>query len=907
MNAEQARLQENDSPDQPWHFWGPYLAERAWGTVREDYSADGEAWNYFPHDHARSRAYRWNEDGIAGISDPKGRLCFAFAFWNERDPFLKERLFGLTGPEGNHGEDVKEAYWYTDATPTHSYLSMWYRYPHSAFPYEELVRQNANRGRSDPEFEISDTGIFADNRFFEIQIEYAKANPFDILIRATATNCGPAVAALHILPTLWFRNTWSWGRDNRKPSLQAQTPNLIEATHHALDRYHFVCESADDLLFTENESNSKRLWDLPNSQPFVKDSINDAIVQNRVDAINPPESGTKAAAHYRFNLQPNESRTIRLRLRRADLGSEGAPLAEPCNKEVRGEAPRTAPEAGALPGDGRDAFSEFDTIFAARKAQADAFYQELAPSNLSDQHRAIQRQAFAGLIWNKQFYHYIVEQWLDGDPGQPTPPGERLRGRNSNWRHVYNDNVMSMPDAWEYPWYASWDLAFHCISLALIDLRFAKAQLDLIVREWYQHPNGQIPAYEWNFSDVNPPVLAWAAWRVFQIERKQTGKGDRAFLETIFHKMLLTFTWWVNRKDSEGNNVFQGGFLGLDNIGVFNRNEPLPGNSHLEQSDATSWMGMFSLNLMRIAIELASENHVYENIASKFFEHFLSIAAAMNNVGGIGLWDQEDEFYYDVVHTPGGRFLPLKVRSLVGLMPLLAVETLQWQLIESLPGFKSRLEWYLRHRPDMAGLVSRWQEPGMKERRLVALTRGHRMKCLLRRMLDPNEFLSDYGVRSLSKFHKDHPYQLTVRGEEKVVSYEPAESQTAIFGGNSNWRGPVWFPINYLLIESLQQFHHYYGDDFKVECPTGSGQFMHLKEVADELSNRLIKLWLGDENANPLGTADATASTRVPRYLFHEYFNGDTGAGLGASHQTGWTALVAKLIQQQGEFGTITK
>jgi hypothetical protein len=910
MNAERARLQENNLSEWPWHFWGPYLAERAWGTVREDYSATGDAWNYFPHDHARSRAYRWNEDGLGGVCDFKGRLCFAFAFWNERDPFLKERLFGVTGPQGNHGEDVKEVYFYSDATPTHSYMSMLYRYPQIAFPYEELVRENEARGKFDPEFELWDTNALADNRVFDIEIEYAKAEPNDILIRATATNCGPHPATLHLLPTIWFRNTWSWGRDERKPNLQERTPTdsdieIIEATHEELGTYRLSCACPEKLLFTENESNLARLWGVPNSTPFVKDSISDAVVQERPEIVNSNQVGTKAAAHYKFTIPPNESRTIRLRL-----------------TKINNQRPS-------------DPFAKFDKIFRTRREEADEFYSELAPSSLNEEHRAVQRQALAGMMWSKQFYHYIVEQWLDGDPTQSPPPTERHFGRNSEWRHLYNERVMSMPDKWEFPWYASWDLAFHCIPLALVDPHFAKRQLDVIVREWYQHPNGQIPAYEWNFSDVNPPVLAWAAWRVFQIERKQTGQGDRAFLETIFHKMLIAFTWWVNRKDSEDNNIFQGGFLGLDNIGVFDRNACFPDGSHLEQSDGTSWMGMFSLNLMRIAIELARENHVYENIATKFFEHFLGIAAAMNNVGGsgIGLWNEEDEFYYDVLHTPGGRYLPLKVRSLVGLMPLLAVETVQWQLIEALPGFKARLEWYLVHRPDLANLVSRWQEPGMRERRLVALTRGHRMKCLLRRMLDPEEFLSDYGVRSLSKFHKDHPYVMNVRGEEKIVSYEPAESQTGIFGGNSNWRGPVWFPINYLLIESLQQFHHYYGDDFKVECPTRSGNFLTLKEIANELSNRLIKLWLRDENrerpfARASGNVMNGAQVRqsdglVPRrdrpafgrrgdlrrgehhFWFHEYFHGDTGAGLGASHQTGWTGLVAKLIQQQGEFGTI--
>jgi hypothetical protein len=876
VNAEQQRLAENKHPGSLWELWGPYLSERAWGTVREDYSANGDAWNYFPHEHARSRAYRWSEDGIAGISDFRQHLCFAFAFWNERDPILKERFFGLTNPQGNHGEDVKELYWYIDNTPTHSYMRMIYRYPHAAFPYDDLIVASAGRSRMEPELEIWDTGAF-DSGFFDIEIEYAKAEPDDILIRATAKNFGSSTAPLHLLPAIWFRNTWSWGRDHRKPYLQERTRtefgiDTIEAKHHALGTYALYCEGAEKLLFTENESNGRLLWGVANSSPFVKDSINDCIVHDRIDLVNPNRVGTKAAAHYRVAISPGQSRTIRLRLRKIDKRKRIEP------------------------------FADFDKTFSMRKSEADEFYSDLAPPSLPGKHRAIQRQALAGMLWNKQFYHYIVEQWLEGDPGQPPPPEERWKGRNFAWRHLYNERVMSMPDKWEYPWYASWDLAFHCIPLALVDPAFAKCQLDLVVREWYQHPNGEVPAYEWNFSDVNPPVIAWAAWRVFQIERKQTGRGDRAFLETIFHKMLLTFTWWVNRKDLEGNNIFEGGFLGLDNIGVFDRSARFPDGTRLEQSDGTSWMGMFSLNLMRIAIELAREDHVYENIATKFFEHFLGIAAAMNSRcgSGIGLWNEEDEFYYDVLHTPGGRYLPLKVRSLVGLMPLLAVETIQPQLIEMLPGFKARLEWYLTHRPDLASLVSRWQETGAGERRLVALTRGHRMKCLLRRMLDPEEFLSDYGVRSLSKYHQTHPYVLDVHGEEKVVSYEPGESQSGIFGGNSNWRGPVWFPINYLLIESLQQFHHYYGDDFRVECPTGSGRFMHLKEVANELSNRLIRLWLRN------GLANSAGGRPEQRYLFHEYFHGDTGAGLGASHQTGWTGLVAKLIQQQGEFGTIT-
>ena len=897
MNPEQQRLAENKPPEQPWCLWGPYLAERAWGTVREDYSANGDAWNYLPHDHARSRAYRWNEDGLGGISDLKGRLCFAFAFWNERDAILKERLFGVSGPQGNHGEDVKELYWYDDATPTHSYLSMLYRYPQAAFPYDELVALSGARPKTEGEFELWNTRVLEGDRFFDIKIEYAKGSPFDICIQLTATNRGPEAAPLHVLPTLWFRNTWSWGRDNRKPNLQERTPTLVEASHEELGTYYLCCEPAEKLLFTDNESNVARLWGGPNTPRFPKDAINDAVVRNDLSLVNPNKTGTKAAAHYRWTIPPNESHTVRLRLMKMPVSA--------------GASPVSLAAAAKAWLSGMPSVPDFEQTLANRKAEAETFYAELAPAALDEEHRAVQRQALAGLIWNKQFYHYIVEQWLDGDPGQPAPPEERQFGRNTDWRHLYNERVMSMPDKWEYPWYASWDLAFHCIPFALADPCFAKSQLDSVVREWYQHPNGQIPAYEWNFSDVNPPVLAWAAWRVYQIERKQTGKGDRAFLETIFHKMLLAFTWWVNRKDSLGKNIFEGGFLGLDNIGVFDRSAQFADGTRLEQSDGTSWMGMLSLNLMRIAIELAAENPVYENIATKFFEHFLGIAAAMNNLGGkgIGLWNDEDEFYYDVLHTPGDRYLPLKVRSLVGLMPLLAVETIQWQLIDTLPGFKGRLEWYLKHRPDLASLVSRWQEPGMKERRLVALTRGHRMKCLLRRMLDPEEFLSDYGVRSLSKYHKEHPYVLTIRGEQKVVSYEPAESQSGIFGGNSNWRGPVWFPINYLLIESLQQFHHYYGDDFKVECPTRSGNFLTLKEIANDLSNRLIRLWTRDaDGLRPFERGCPRSSGEDQRrYLFHEYFHGDTGAGLGASHQTGWTALVAKLIQQQGEFGTLAK
>ncbi|MDQ3115311.1 MAG: glucosidase [Verrucomicrobiota bacterium] len=886
MDAERERLAQNDHREERWHLWGPYLSERQWGTVREDYSADGDAWNYFPHEHARSRAYRWGEDGIGGISDYKQRLCFACAFWNGRDPFLKERLFGLTGPQGNHGEDVKEIFFFEDNTPTHSYMRMSYRYPQAAFPYEELVRQNAGRSLMEPEFELWETGVLRENRFFEITIEYAKAASDDLLIRVTARNCGPEAATLHLLPTLWFRNTWSWAPDVPRPNLRvgdghSEAVGVIEASHNDLGEYRLVAEAGGPLLFTENETNLQLLYGVPNNSRHVKDGFHEAVVRGNAAAVNQNRMGTKAAVQYKIALEPAQSRSVRLRLQK---------IQEPAIH----------------------AFGDFDGVFARRREEADEFYRALAPGCLSAEHCAIQRQALAGMLWTKQFYHYVVEDWLKGDPAQPVPPNERKTGRNAEWSHLYNERVMSMPDAWEYPWYAAWDLAFHCIPLALVDSRFAKSQLDIILREWSQHPNGQIPAYEWNFSDVNPPVLGWAAWRVYKMEEHASGKGDRAFLETVFHKLLINFTWWVNRKDSGGRNIFGGGFLGLDNIGVFDRSASFSDGSRLEQSDGTSWMGMFCLTMMRTALELARENPVYENIATKFFEHFLGIAAAMNNAGGqgIGLWDEADKFYYDVLHTPGNRYLPLRVRSLVGLMPLLAVETIEPALLEAMPGFAGRLEWYLTNRPDLAGLISHWQVPGAGKRRLIALTRGHRMKCLLRRMLDPEEFLSDFGVRSLSKFHRDNPYMLDVRGEQKVVGYEPAESQTGLFGGNSNWRGPVWFPINFLLIESLQKFHHYYGDDFKVECPTGSGQFLTLDEIANELSNRLIKLWLRDGNgerpfARASGDSLGGAEDRE-RYLFHEYFHGDSGAGLGASHQTGWTGLVAKLIQQQGSRGTIT-
>ncbi len=873
---ERERLLSNGAA---WRRWGPYLSERAWGTVREDYSADGNAWAYFPHDMARSRAYRWNEDGLAGISDDKGHMCFALALWNERDPILKERLFGLTNQQGNHGEDVKEYYYYLDSSPTHSWLQMLYKYPQQAYPYAELVEQNRERGRHAGEYELIDTGVFDANRYWDVFVEYAKADTDDILIQIRAINRGPDVATLHLLPTLWFRNVWSWGYACKKPQLSAVDPQTIRAEHATLGTYLLHADSPDQWLWTENDTNVERLFHAPNQQPFVKDAFHRYIIERDADAVNPNGYGTKAAAYFVRTADPGATITLHLRLRAVKLEAENQ----------------------------FDPWPNFAVLLAERKNDTDEFYAHLQPATLTAEQRMIQRQALAGLLWNKQFYYYVVEQWLSGDPGQPKPPASRLHGRNWEWRQLYNERVMSMPDKWEYPWYAAWDLAFHCLPLALVDPDFAKSQLDLLTREWYQHPNGQLPAYEWNFNDVNPPVIAWATWRIYKIEEKHYGITDRAFLERVFHKLLIYFTWWVNRKDEEGNNVFQGGFLGLDNIGVFDRSAELPTGGHIEQSDGTSWMAMFSLNMMTIALELATTNLVYEDIATKFFEHFLFIAAAMNNLGdeGIGLWDAEDEFYYDVLHLSKTDFVMLKVRSLVGLIPLFAVETVEPATLERVPGFAERMQWMLDNRPDLASLVSRWHEPGVGERRLLSLVRGHRLKCLLRRALDVNEFLSPYGIRSLSKAHQHDPYILHLDHTQYAVAYEPGESQTGVFGGNSNWRGPIWFPINYLLIESLQRFHHYFGDDFLVEHPTGSGDFHTLSSIADDLSLRLASLFTRNEQGRRPVFGDDQRFQHDPFWndymLFYEYFHGETGAGLGASHQSGWTSLVAKLIQQQGE------
>jgi hypothetical protein len=877
MNPEAQRLQAARTRTAHWRRWGPYLAERQWGTVREDYSASGDAWAYLPHDHARSRAYRWGEDGIAGLSDNHQRLCFALALWNGRDAILKERLFGLTSDEGNHGEDVKEYYFYLDATPTHSHMKFLYKYPQAAFPYSQLVEVNYWRSRQEPEYELLDTGVFDAERYFDVVVEYAKATTDDLLIRITAYNRGPEPALLHLLPTLWYRNTWAWNDDQTRPVLRAKEDSrdhaVIEAEHATLGRHWLFCHGAPALLFTDNDTNTQRLYGTPNAAAFVKDGINDYIVRGRSDAVNAALVGTKVAAHYRLEIGAGQEATVRLRL---------------C------DVPPAAGPFGA----------GFEAVFAQRQQEADAFYDTVIPAGLSDDARQVMRQALAGLLWNKQFYHYDVSRWLAGDPGFPTPPPERWQGRNGDWTHLYNEDVISMPDTWEYPWYAAWDLAFHCLALALVDPDFAKDQLVLFLREWYMHPNGQIPAYEWSFGDVNPPVHAWAAWRVYKIERRLRGTADRVFLERVFHKLLLNFTWWVNRKDAEGRNIFQGGFLGLDNIGVFDRSSPLPTGGHIEQSDATSWMGMYCLNMLAMALELARENPAYEDVASKFFEHFTYIAHAMHSGGG-ALWDDHDGFFYDVLNLPHGERLPLRVRSMVGLIPLFAVETLEPDIVQRLPGFARRMQWFLDNRPEFREHVKTALNPAGGTRRLLSIVTAAQLPSILRYMLDEAEFLAPYGIRALSRYHRACPYILHANGMEHRVDYEPAESSTALFGGNSNWRGPIWFPVNYLLIEALQKFHHFYADGFKVPFPTGADHVLNLWEVAAELSRRLTRLFLRDQNGRRPVLGGTEKFRQDPHWrdlmLFYEYFHGDTGAGLGASHQTGWTALVAKLLQQSGE------
>jgi hypothetical protein len=870
--AEGSRLAEDRSRTSNWKRWGTYLSERQWATVREDYSPYGNCWEYFPHDHARSRVYRWGEDGLMGLTDRECRLCFALALWNGRDPILKERLFGLTGSEGNHGEDVKENYYYLDATPTYSYAKGLYKYPQAEFPYGRLLAENRSRGLAGPEFELADTGVFNDNRYFDIQVEYAKAGPENILIRISATNRGPEPAALHILPTLWFRNTWSFrskDEDSAKPSLRLENGNVVRAEHNSLGNYQFAFDAEVEVLFTENETNAHRLWGVPNATPFVKDAFHEYVISGRKEAVNGEHSGTKCAPHFDLTLQAGETRQLRLRLVRTGV------VAEP----LFGKA--------------------FDSVFAERQSEADAFYTEIATEAVTDEAKNVTRQGYAGLLWSKQYYHYVVADWLAGDPGQPPPPPERRGGRNHDWEHVYSRDVISMPDKWEYPWFAAWDLAFHMIPMARVDPDFAKQQLTLFLREWYMHPNGQMAAYEFAFGDVNPPVHAWAAWRVYKISDER-GKRDRRFLESVFQKLLLNFTWWVNRKDTEGNNLFQGGFLGLDNIGVFDRSNPLPSGGFLQQSDGTAWMAFYCLTMLSMALELAQENDVYEDLASKFFEHFVRIADATNNLGGTGLWDKVDGFYYDQLKL-NGQVTPLRSRSLVGLLPLIAVEVLEEEKIQKLPGFAKRLKWFVENRPDLTQSITLFESCPHQVHRMLAIPSRERLESALRYMLDETEFLSPFGIRSVSAIHREKPYIMVVGDHEYRVDYSPGEGTTYLFGGNSNWRGPIWFPINYLLAEALERYHHFYGDTLKVECPVGSGHFLTLSEVAAELARRLASLFLfNKEGSRPCHGTEARYA-EDPNWrelvLFHEYFHADTGRGCGASHQTGWTSLAVRCLE----------
>jgi hypothetical protein len=879
ISAEKQRLANDKSARENWRKWGPYVSERQWGTVREDYSPGGTAWDYLSHDQSRSRAYRWGEDGIAGFSDDHQYLCLSLAMWNGKDPILKERLFGLTNAEGNHGEDVKELYYYLDATPSHSYLKMLYKYPQAAFPYSQLVDENHRRGTDQNEFELLDTGLLDDDRYFDVFVEYAKASVDDILMQVTAYNRGPDVAPLTLLPQLCCRNTWSWKAGVSKPTLAARSGSIL-VTQADLGAFHLDCDGAPELLFCNNETNVRRLYGQHGVAGYFKDAFHEYVVEGNHNAVNPALTGTKAGALYQLSVPPGASVSVRLRLS-ADKASTRR----------------------------RKPFGDFDTVFATRRREADEFYDDLQAAIADSDARLVQRQAFAGMIWSKMYFHYNVERWLDGDPLQPAPPPQRKLGRNRDWRNVDCSEVMSMPDKWEYPWFAAWDHGFHCVTFSLIDSEFAKAQLILLTREWYMHPNGQFPAYEWAFGDVNPPVHAWAAWRVFQIDRKQRQEttpdfaGDLEFLKRMFNKLLLNFDWWVNRKDAQGRNIFQGGFLGLDNIGVFDRSSVLPSGGFINQADGTSWMAMYCLNLLRIALELALHDRAYEDIASKFLEHFLMIAGAINGVGedNLGLWDETDQFYYDQLVLSDQSTTALRIHSVVGLIPMFAIQVLEPEVLKRLPDFSARLEWFLEHRPHLAALVSNWNVAGEGNRRLLSLLRGHRLTALLKKMLDETHFLSDYGVRALSKFHQDHPFHIMSNGVNLEVAYWPAESRSGLFGGNSNWRGPIWMPINFLIIESLQRFHYYYGDDFKVECPVGSGKMLTLYEVAEELGRRLTMLFLkGTDGQRPVLkyhpklSGDAHFRDYV---LFHEYFHGDTGRGVGASHQTGWTGVAGKLLQ----------
>jgi hypothetical protein len=888
--AEHRRLQEDTARTKNWKRWGPYLSERQWATVREDYSPYGNCWDYFPHDHARSRAYRWGEDGLLGIADRQCRLCFALALWNGKDPILKERLFGLTGSEGNHGEDVKELYYYLDSTPTHSYMKALYKYPQAEYPYGRLIEENRRRGLGAPEFELIDTGIFNDDRYFDLFAEYAKASENDILIRLTIANRGPDKATLHLLATLWFRNTWSWGstpeESTNKPSIALERDGLVRARHDVLGSYQLAFEGKAKPLFTENETNSARIHNYPNGQQFVKDAFHEYVVHGRTDAVNPQNTGTKFAAHHVLEIEPGASQVVRLRLSavagrgEASSGRDGAP-----------ERP-----GSTLPA---TAFVNFDEIFGQRVKEADEFYDAVIPSEMDGDAKKVARQGYAGLLWSKQFYHYSVREWLSGDPAQPAPPPERHFGRNREWMHLFNRDVISMPDKWEYPWFAAWDLAFHMIPFSKIDPDFAKKQLILFLREWYMHPNGQIPAYEFAFGDVNPPVHAWAAWRVYKMTGPR-GRRDTAFLESVFQKLLLNFTWWVNRKDAEGNNLFSGGFLGLDNIGVFDRSKPLPTGGFLQQADGTAWMGFYCLTMLSMALELAQTNPVYEDMASKFFEHFIGINDAMNSLGGSGLWDEQDGFYYDQLKVDG-QMIPLRTRSLVGLMPLIAVENLETAKISKLPGFKKRMEWFLNYRRDLASLLTYCEVCPFTGNRMLAIPTRDRLRRALRYMLDESEFFSPHGLRSVSRVHSARPYRFRARNEEFRVDYVPGEGNSYLFGGNSNWRGPIWFPINFLIVEALERYHLFYGQSFKVECPTGSGNMLTLQEVSHELARRLASIFLPDEKGARPCHGEIAKYANDPHWrdlvLFYEYFHGETGRGCGASHQTGWTALVVKLLE----------
>ncbi|WP_036484551.1 glucosidase [Myxosarcina sp. GI1] len=881
LTAEEIRLKEDRERTAYWRRWGSYLSDRQWGTVREDYSKDGEAWDYFSFEQSHYRAYRWGEDGIGGISDNHQRICFALSFWNGEDPFLKERLFGLTNSQGNHGEDVKEYYFQLDNTPSHAYMKFLYKYPQQAFPYERLLQENQDRGLNDREFELIETGIFDEDKYFDITVEYAKETDEDILIKIEIINRSDETKTLHLLPNLWFRNTWSWGYEVEKPKLKiydrCDEYSTIEAEQSDLGKRWLYCNSQPQLLFTENNTNYRRLASRKNESPYVKDSFNSYVVEGNKNAVNPDNIGTKFAAYYQLEIDPGDTKVVKLRL---------------CDN----------PEIESPFG------SNFDNTFRTRLQEANKLYQRICPHEKNEELCNIKRQAFAGLLWNKQYYHYVIDTWLEGDLAQPDPPEQHKHGKNSDWVHLHTDDVISMPDKWEYPYFAVWDLAFHMIPMAVIDPDFAKEQLDHLTREWYMHPNGQLPAYEWDFNGVNPPVHAWAAWRVYTIERKMYGRCDKKFLERVFQKLLLNFTWWVNQQDRDGNNVFQGGFLGLDNIGVFNRGGELPTGGELSQSDGTSWMAMYCLDLLTIALELARDNEVYEDIASKFFEHFLYIVDAMNHFGteGSDLWNEEDGFYYDVLNLPNGKSIDLKVRSLVGLIPLLAVTTIEQETMEKLKGFSGRVDWFVNNRPQLSSNLACMEGCDNHSRRLLAIVDRERLRLLLQKMLDETEFFSDYGIRSVSRYHQEHPYTFKTNGDEYTVAYEPAESPTYMFGGNSNWRGPIWFPINYLLIEALQKFDFYYGEDFKIECPTGSGKMLTLWEVALELEKRLISMFLRNESGCRPIYGDFAKFQSDPYWrdliLFNEYYHGDNGAGLGASHQTGWTALVAKLIMQRGEY-----